>query len=201
MHFTIVDGAVVVIALVSGLLAWSRGLTRELFAILGWIVAAIAAFAFAPMLQPMLKELPYVGHFLAGSCVLATIAAFVIVVAAALLVLSVFTPLLSNAILDSPLAGVDRALGFVFGVIRGLALVAVAWALYQNLSAATWPPVEKAWSNAIFTDLAVKVRDALPTETPAWFGARVDGLMAPCGGELPPVVPKPEPAPAPTQKS
>ncbi|MGR3781759.1 MAG: CvpA family protein, partial [Albimonas sp.] len=39
MSFTIVDGVVLAVLALSGILAWSRGLTREALAIAGWIVA------------------------------------------------------------------------------------------------------------------------------------------------------------------
>jgi len=39
--FTLVDGASIAILLISAILAYSRGLTRELLSIAGWIAAAI----------------------------------------------------------------------------------------------------------------------------------------------------------------
>jgi len=38
--FTLVDGASIAILLISAILAYSRGLTRELLSIAGWIAAA-----------------------------------------------------------------------------------------------------------------------------------------------------------------
>jgi len=60
-----IDLGVVVIVLVSALLAYTRGFTRELFAIGGWILAALLAFYFAPLLEPLIRELPVIGGFLA----------------------------------------------------------------------------------------------------------------------------------------
>ncbi|MGB1179481.1 MAG: CvpA family protein, partial [Lentibacter algarum] len=54
--FTIVDGVVALIIVVSALLAYSRGLVREGLAIAGWILAAVLAFIFAPQVQPLVKE-------------------------------------------------------------------------------------------------------------------------------------------------
>ena len=65
MEFTVVDAGVAVITLLSGILAYARGFTREMFAIAGWIVAAIAAFFLAPMLEPLIREAPVVGTYLA----------------------------------------------------------------------------------------------------------------------------------------
>ncbi|MEO0823723.1 MAG: CvpA family protein [Pseudomonadota bacterium] len=186
-QFTIVDGGVAAIAVISGMLAYARGFTRELFAIAGWIIAAGVAFYAAPFVEPLIREAPVIGQFLASSCVISMIAAFTLVVAVTLLVMSVFTPLASNMILESALAPVDRALGFLFGVARGLALVAVGYLLYVNLSGgAEWEPLQNAASRQIFDELAVLVEQNLPTQVPDWFGQRIDALMAPCGAEIAP---------------
>ena len=75
MDFTVVDAGVGVITFVSALLAYSRGLTREMFAIVGWVIAAVAAFYGAPLLEPLIRELPVVGKVLADSCIISMIAA------------------------------------------------------------------------------------------------------------------------------
>ncbi|MEL6766101.1 MAG: CvpA family protein [Pseudomonadota bacterium] len=185
MEFTIVDGGVGAVALISGILAYARGLTRELFAIFGWVAAAGLAFYLAPFVEPLIREAPVIGSFLASSCVISMVTAFVLVVALGLLVLSVFTPLASSLVLDSPLAPVDRTLGFVFGVARGLALVAVAYFLYLNLAGGQeWLPLENAASKVLFDDAVRIVEEQMPAEVPAWFGERIDALMTPCGASI-----------------
>ena len=187
MDFTIVDGGVAVIVLLSGILAYSRGFTREIFAIGGWIAAAALAFYLTPVVEPLMREAPVVGDFLARSCVISTIAAFTLIVAGALLVMSVFTPIFSSAILDSALGPLDRVLGFLFGVVRGILLIAVAYLIYTNLSgsAEEWPPLADAASRVLFDDLITELSSYLPEQIPSWFAERVDALAAPCGAELP----------------
>ena len=73
-NLTAIDAGAAVIILISAVLAFSRGLVRELMAILGWIGAAVAAFYFAPSVQPLVKELPVVGEFLSESCELSVVA-------------------------------------------------------------------------------------------------------------------------------
>ena len=46
--FTIIDGVVALVIVLSALLAYSRGFVRESLAIAGWIAAGIVAFIFAP---------------------------------------------------------------------------------------------------------------------------------------------------------
>ncbi len=186
MDFTVVDAGVAVITLLSGMLAYSRGFTREMFAIGGWAAAAVAAFYLAPVLEPLIREAPVVGSYLAASCVISMIVAFTIVVAAALLILSMFTPLVSGLVLDSMLAPIDRMFGFLFGVLRGLVLIAVVFLIYTNLSGVeAWPPLDNAASRTVFEQTATILEQNLPDSIPDWFGARIDDLMVNCGAELP----------------
>ena len=43
--FNIVDGVILAIVIVSSLLAYSRGLVRELMSIAAWIIAAVLALS------------------------------------------------------------------------------------------------------------------------------------------------------------
>ena len=91
--FTIIDGVVAGVIIVSALLAYSRGLVREGMAIVGWVAAAVLAFMFAAQVQPLVKEIPVLGQYLADSCELSIIASFAAVFAVALVIVSLFTPL------------------------------------------------------------------------------------------------------------
>ncbi len=186
MEFTVVDAGVAVVTLLSAILAYSRGFTRELFAIAGWVAAAVAAFYVAPQLEPLIREIPVVGEFLAASCVLSMIAAFTVVVAAVLLILSVFTPLIANLVLDSALGPLDRMLGFIFGALRGLLLIAIAYLVYTNLSGVeSWPPLDNAASRTMFDEAAAMLDQNLPQSIPDWFSARIDALTVNCGDLAP----------------
>ena len=184
MSFTIADGVILAVLLISGLLAWSRGFTREALAILGWILAAIAALNVALLIEPLLQEIPGVGPMLASSCTLSKLAAFSVSFAIALILLSIFTPLFSSAVQDSVLGPVDKGLGFVFGVARGLVLAAVVYLIYDQVV----PPTDRL---AIIDDSrligmiaeAASIMSAeLPTTLPSWLFDPVNSLMSECGG-------------------
>lgn len=183
MELTLIDGAVALIVIISAWLAWSRGFTREALAIGGWVVATMLALYLAPVAEPLIREIPGLGGFLASSCLLAAIAAFAVIMAIALLVLSVFTPLFSAAILESVIGPIDRMFGFLFGIVRGVVLVAVAYLIYDNLSggADDWPPLANAASRALFDEAATLIDAVRPTELPTWFAERIDALTASCG--------------------
>ena len=112
--YTIVDGVSLLIVVISALLAFSRGLIREVMSIVGWVVAAVAAFTFAPELGPLVAEVPVVSDLIGGSCQLQTLAAFAAVFAIALVIVSIFTPLFSGLVANSALGPMDQGLGFLF---------------------------------------------------------------------------------------
>ena len=131
--FTIIDGVVAVVIILSALLAYGRGFVREAMAIAGWIAAAVIAFLFAPRVEPLVREIPVVGEFVTDSCELSIIVAFALVFAVALIVVSLFTPLFSSVVQRSALGGIDQGLGFLFGVARGILLVAIAFFVYDTV--------------------------------------------------------------------
>lgn len=179
MELTIADGVVALIVIVSAMLAYNRGLTREVMAIGGWLVAALAAFYFAPMLSPLVLEIPAVGDMLRSSTTLTALAAFAVAFVIGLIVLSFFTPLLSSAIHNTPLAPVDRGLGFLFGVARGVLLVGVMYLLYDMLVPENEriAMIEESASHGIIVEAADAIRERAPTEMPEWIQTRIDALL------------------------
>ena len=79
--FTIIDAVVAAVIILSAILAWSRGFVREALSIFGWVVAAVAAYFFAPKAEPLIREIPILRDFLGESCELSIIAAFAAVFA------------------------------------------------------------------------------------------------------------------------
>ena len=180
--FTIVDAGVLVIVLMSAILAYSRGLVREMFAILGWVAAAALGFMFAHQAAPLVKQIPVLDKFLGDNCELSTLAGFFAVFAGALIVASILTPLFASIIQRSALSGVDQGLGFLFGVARGVILVAVAFVLYNRLlSDAAVPAVDKSRSAAVFASLEAKLSEQIPTDAPGWIASRYNDLVGSCG--------------------
>ncbi|NUH64520.1 CvpA family protein [Sulfitobacter sp. S0837] len=179
--FTIVDGIVAVVIVLSALLAYGRGLVRELMAIVGWIAAAVLAFLFAPQVEPLVRELPYVGEFLADSCELSVIGAFALVFATALIVVSLFTPLFSSLVHRSMLGGVDQGLGFIFGVVRGVVLVAIAFFVYDTvITGERAETVDNSRSAAVFSQFTGQIDDQDPQEALGWITNRYEALVGKC---------------------
>jgi membrane protein required for colicin V production len=153
------DLAVLGIVLVSALLSMMRGFTREVLAIASWAAAAAAAYYFYPMVMPYLT--PYI-----HKDVIAQAAAAAIVFFVTLIVVSLFTVRLSDAILDSKIGALDRSLGFVFGVARGFLLAVVAFAIFNWLVSEKQQPewVKNARTRPVLTETADRIVALLPSD-------------------------------------
>ncbi len=179
--FTIIDGVVALVIIVSAILAYSRGFVREALAIGGWIAAAVLAFIFAPRAEPLVREIPVLRDFLGESCELSMIAAFAAVFALALVVVSIFTPLFSSAVRHSAIGGIDQGLGFLFGVLRGLVLVAIALLVYDRIILTEgYPPVDDSRTAKVFARAQESLNDAIPEDAPGWIVQQYEKLVGSC---------------------
>jgi membrane protein required for colicin V production len=120
------DLGLIVVMLISALLAMLRGFTREVLAIASWGAAALAAVYLHPLVMPYVK--PYISKDVIALAVSAAAVFFV-----TLIVVSLITIKLSDAILDSKVGALDRSLGFVFGAVRGLFLCVIAFIFFNWL--------------------------------------------------------------------
>ena len=121
---TFLDGILIVIALISGMLAMYRGLTREVLSILSWALAAVAAVVFVIYYRYLADDvavsLGLDKKIALGLCALAVFALVLIVV-------HFITSKFSETVLDSRVGALDRTLGFVFGLARGFLLVVILY--------------------------------------------------------------------------
>lgn len=179
--FTIIDFGVIVIIAVSALLAFSRGIVREGMAIAGWIAAAILAFIFADTAQPLVRQIPYLGDILGDSCELLILASFAVIFAIALLIVSIFTPLLSSLVQKSILSGLDKNLGFIFGICRGLVLVIAAFFVYFTVMPNQKViSIETSKSATIFQYYADDFKNQNPETVLDWVRTQYDHLITEC---------------------
>ena len=178
MDFTIIDGVVAAIIVISALLAYSRGLVREAMAIAGWIGATILAFIFADQAQPLIRQVPVLGDFIGDSCELSIMGSFAAVFAVALVVVSIFTPLFSSVVQRSALGGLDAGLGFLFGVARGVLLVVVALIAYGRIvGEEPIPAISESRSAAVFSNMQETIEAQIPTDVPGWILDRYETLI------------------------
>lgn len=182
MDFTLVDAGVAIITVLSALLAYSRGFVREAMAIAGWVGATILAFIFADQAQPLIRQIPVVGDFIGDSCELSIIASFAAVFAVALVVVSIFTPLFSSLVQRSALGGLDQGLGFLFGVARGILLVAVAFFVYERiLVTQDIEMIDDSRSAVVFQQFTDQIANQDPEAALGWITTQYEQLVGDCG--------------------
>src|SRR5438477_6425995 len=126
MPITLLDFILIGVMLVSALLAMIRGFMREVLSIAAWVIAAAATlYAYA-------KLLPYAKTYF-NNDVVAAAAVIGGTFLGTLIIVSVITVRFSDMVLDSRVGALDRTLGFLFGLGRGLIIVVVAFLFFAWL--------------------------------------------------------------------
>jgi membrane protein required for colicin V production len=131
LNFTWFDFAALVVLGLSGVMAFARGLIREVFSIIAFIGAAIAAVFFAGMLAPFVESMtPLSGP-------LASVAAGLLVFLIVFIVITVITSTVAKTAHQSTEIGsFDRAAGLAFGVLRGVLVVSLFVLLMRQTTGA-----------------------------------------------------------------
>jgi len=117
-----VDIVVLAVIALSTLLALGRGFVKEVLSILGWIGAAVITFL-------IFFYVPQVRDFARAQItepVIADIVAAVALFTVSLFVLGMVNHYVSKRVQGSSLGPLDKSLGLVFGLVRGVVLVALA---------------------------------------------------------------------------
>lgn len=137
---TVFDYAVLGIIGFSILLSLLRGFVREFLGLASWVVAAFTAKVYAVQVAAMLPaSIPNPG--------LRMVAGFVIVFLGILLLTSLLAIAISELFKQVGLGWLDRGLGTLFGLARGLLIVGVL----VLLGGLTSLPQDPRWRNAMFS--------------------------------------------------
>src|SRR5579864_4429302 len=126
MPITLLDIILLMVMLISGLLAMIRGFMREILSIGAWGVAALVTLYSYSRVLPIAKQ--YVNSDMVAAGI--SIGGVFLLT---LLIVSVITVRISDMILDSRVGALDRTLGFLFGLGRGLIIVVVAFLFFAWL--------------------------------------------------------------------
>jgi membrane protein required for colicin V production len=156
---TSVDLAVLGVMFLSGLLAFSRGLVREILSIGAWLGAAAVAMTFLPAIRPFLVRYMPSPEWIDP-------AGYVILFVVTLIVLSLVAKTIGSAIRASFISGVDRSLGLLFGLARGAALAIIVYIVAcMAVPPDRWPdPVLESRSLPYIYTGAVWVARQVPQE-------------------------------------
>lgn len=165
------DFIVAGVVLLSGVLAFMHGFVREVLSIATWIGAAAAAIIGYPMAREVAGAYipsPLVADFAAGA----------LLFVGAFLILAVIARAISRAFESADgLGPINRSLGLLFGLFRGLAILTVAYlALAWTVPERDHPEwITEARSAPLLSEAAALLEQALPAD---WRRKAGDGVKA-----------------------
>jgi membrane protein required for colicin V production len=130
---TAFDVGVGILVLISAILATARGLTREVLSLATWAGSAALAIY-------MWQYHPEIARGFIKDPTVADIATVVVTFIVALIVLHLITMRIADFVVDSRIGPLDRTLGFIFGLVRGILIAVVLVIFGQWLLGANLPP-------------------------------------------------------------
>lgn len=152
-----VDYTIVAIIIISALISLARGFMTEALSLVGWILAFWVAIKYTQPFSTFLVDtvtIPALRHGLA----------FFALFVATLLVVALVNFLIGQLVDKTGLTGTDRMLGMVFGIARGVVVIAVL-VLLAGLTAF---PEQPWWRASVliehFQVVAVEIRKWLPPD-------------------------------------
>ena len=157
-----VDYAIIAILVVSAAISVLRGFIREALSLLGWVLAFWLALTFADDVSGLFAShvsQPSMRHGLA----------FFTILVGTLVITAIVMYLVRLIVDKTEITGTDRALGIVFGIARGIVIVAIL-VLFAGLTAL---PKDSWWKESVFLPhfqvLAVEIRSLLPPDVASLF--------------------------------
>jgi len=157
-----IDIVILVAIVISGILSWLRGFVREAVSLITWFLAIAITFLYSHKFAVVVPEA------VGGTATRVVVAALVLFFGT-LLFGWLFSTLLKRFLSTVNLSAVDRILGLLFGLTRGIAIISVV-VLLLNL---TTIPKESWWANSFFLPrfqhLAAEIHDRLPQELASYF--------------------------------
>ena len=142
------DFLICAVLLISTVVGVSRGVVREILAIVAWVVAIFLAIRFAPELGdkiPLESMGPLVRNALAG----------VVIVVLTLFAFGLFGKLCARLLAAASISFEDRAIGSVFGFARGVLIVCAAVFILGMTSAVR----TGQWRNSVLIVPAERIID------------------------------------------
>jgi membrane protein required for colicin V production len=156
------DALALGIILMSGVMAFARGLLREVFSIVAFIVGARAALS-APLRDALAGLLS--GMF--GPPVAAEFAAGILIFLIVFIVVTLLTSILAKAVHQSTEIGaLDRFAGLAFGVFRGVLILALAVLLMRHITGPPQAPMPRFITDARLYPVLDKAADMVEAVIP-----------------------------------
>ena len=143
MFFTLTDVIFLVIILIFAVIATAKGFINAIFGKLCWILGIIFAFLFYKKLTGYMKELVH-------NETVSSILCFVLIFVVVFLIVKIIQTLLSKLFDGEIMKGLDRSLGFFFGLLEGFVVVFVFVFILMNQP---WFDCSKIFEGSFFVKL------------------------------------------------
>jgi len=197
MPITLLDIILIAVMLISALLAMIRGFMREVLSIAAWGIAAVVTLYSYP------KLLPFARTYFNNDIVAAGVVVGAVFLTT-LLIVSIITVRFSDMVLDSRIGALDRTLGFLFGLGRGLIIVVIAFLFFAWLVPERSQPewVRSAKSRVVLQGTGDWLMSMLPDDPESTILKRLkkpkpgeeepaqrSGIDSPAGTGLPAAIP------------
>ena len=166
---SLVDIAIVAVILISLSVGISRGFVREILSLASWVVALWAAYVYVGVGEALLA--PYI-----APPPLRAVASFVVIFVLALIVASLLGRLLIRLQPLGGISGLNRLLGMLFGIARGVVIVALLLllAIFLELPSQSW------WQESLlahyFTPVADGLRELMSQDFAVYFQPKIEPL-------------------------
>ena len=159
---TIFDYLVLFVMATSILIGAMRGLVKEILSLVSWVVAFVVANAYGAMLAKFLPEV------IPGE-VVRLLLAFVLLFIGARILMGLLGMTVDALVKVTGLSLMDRLLGSLFGVARGLVIVLTTVILCGMTSL----PQQPFWKNAVLSPFAEQGARTIKPYLPAAYAQHV----------------------------
>lgn len=159
---TAFDWCVIVILLSSIVISLLRGFVKEILSLVFWVAAFVLSNAYGMQVAVWLPEM-------GSSAILRVIVAFILIFICVLLVGAVINMAISALIKAGGLTLIDRFLGGLFGLVRGIVLIV----MIVILAGMTSLPTQPFWRNALLRPAVESIVLALKPWLPEAVAKRI----------------------------
>ena len=176
-----------IIILVSILLSYFRGVLRECFTVIAWVMSVVLSLSFGPDLIPVILQISFLEEFFLGNCPLTMLVSFVL---AFVLSLTFISLLITFALPSLPrdrelsiLGNIDRMAGVIFGFGRAIIILIFMLICVQDLLPRSYLPssllktVEMSLSNQFLMPSKMFITEKVSNNASSWFNATYELIL------------------------
>ncbi len=159
-ELTAFDLAAIAIILISSVMAFARGLLREVFSIVAFLGAAVAAYFGGPLLSSVFTS------FISPE-ILANLGAVITVFIVVFVAITFLTSALAKAAHSSgEIGAIDRGAGLLFGAARGILVLALFIVLMRQITGAPQAQMPNTIANAQLYPMLESTAEAIESFVP-----------------------------------